>query len=209
MIFSKRKNKKVLYKEYKSQKLISNEVDKEESYSNAISKNHKVKKEKIKKEKKIKEEKYEINNIRNKVVSVTSLKNGVGSSHIAQMIYHYLLQKNMNVCLLTSTDDFYKNYDIYDHLVVDYGCTDIKNSNEYRLSDKKVVVCKLDSEHKKLLESSELSEENFYYFSFVPNEKKGEVFALMEDFKYWCVPICVPESQSKEIKREFARLLFK
>ena len=141
------------------------------------------------------------------VISVSSLKNGIGCSLICRLLQSYIESKKKSVIILNEQNSAFDYFDKFDYIILDYGSVNIDKIDLYKLSDIKIMMCILDDMYLKELYEKCLTEDKWYFFNHVPSELKGEVAAYMEDFNYYCVPACVPNALNKEIKREFAKVL--
>ncbi len=216
MIRLRKKSKKTLYASYMEKKKHAMSVDvKETDVDTKIMKKVKIEKP----EKKVKIEKSKKRDKENKnvpkepvtkrtiVISVSSLKNGIGCSHICRLLQSYIESKKKSVIILNEQNSAFDYFDKFDYIILDYGSVNIDKIDMYKLSDIKIMMCILDNEYLKELYEKCLTEDKWYFFNHVPSELKGEVAAYMEDFNFYCVPACVPNALNKEIKREFAKVL--
>ena len=208
MIWLKRKRKKTLYASYKEKKNQAMSVEVKEESDSQIKREKRVKIEKNKKmDKEQKSFNKELVSNRTIIISVTSLKDGIGCSHICNLLKSYIESKKRTAIILNEQNNVFDYFDRYNYVILDYGNVSIDTINDYKLSDIKILMCILDDMYLRVLNDKYLTVDKWYFFNHVPEKMKGEVAAYMEDYNYYCVPTCVPNALNKEIKREFAKII--
>lgn len=166
------------------------------------------------------------------VVTVTSLKNGVGSSYTSIAISNFIASReHERVCLLhkgcvyvgsvlkNSVDSVYYPcnmgdiYSSYGYIVYDGGKMSEIDKNMLDRSDIKILLCWYNEEYIRLIGDMIKSRTDLsnwvFIFNSVPESKYSDVFALMEDYNVYCIPVFDAGSIDKQIKSIFNSIFYK
>lgn len=168
------------------------------------------------------------------LIAVCSLDQRIGCSHTAISISNYIDQHSLNdeVCMINNREkdleadltEFidYKQfkeqeiqdiYGKYDFLVMDFGNLNLlseKELMEIKRSNEKIMICRADREYLKQLVAFIQEEDNInqwiFFFHFVPEENKKEVYALMEEYRCYILPIYDRTKENKEVNKIYKKL---
>lgn len=227
----KNKKKALLYEKYKQQLLL------EETNNQLDLKDEKViiAKEEVRKSEKRTEEKGRSKKIKNKisidaslVISVCSLENGVGSSHISKSLA-YFIKNNLkkSVCIVDIKDEnkaeevngieiykkenLYNLFDQYKYIILDVGKYEVSDKREIKLSQIKIMCSILDENYLKnladFIKDEDYADKWKYIFNHVPKNQQKKVAELMEDYEYWCMPVNDAMIFDKKMKDVLYRLV--
>lgn len=166
------------------------------------------------------------------VVAVTSLKHGVGCSYVSVAITNYLsnLNNDENVCLLHSGCSYIDKilderadsifypcnlsniYSNYGYIVYDGGILKDIDTSMLDRSDIKIMLCWHNDEYIRLIAEFIKTRNDIdnwvFLFNSVPEKKHKEVYALMEDYNSFCLPLFDVSSNDKLIKGLFGRIFY-
>jgi len=198
----KRKNKKkVLYSYYKEQ-LKNNTSDNSEQSNEPIvpiQRKKRITEGQVKKS-----DEVSVKGInRSIVIEVESFESGIGCSHICKVIKNYILSKGKSVTVVQDFKDIITSYNTSQFIIYDKGNRKEKKANFY---DIKIVVCLLEDTYLRKLKDN-LNVEYRYFFNHVPFNKTSKVSELMEDYKYFCFPVCFPDTLDKTVGKELKQIL--
>jgi hypothetical protein len=161
-------------------------------------------------------------------ISICSLAEGVGCTHLTEAMANYIKHiKKWKICIVEyaksnicingieryALEDFYNIYNEYEVIIIDVGVVAAGKKNEISISPIKIMCCRLDIEYQKALAAFIENETNTkwkYFFKDVPEKKEKEVADLMEDFEYWCVPVfdATDKSFDKGISEIFEKVIY-
>lgn len=141
-------------------------------------------------------------------LSICSLKEGCGCSHLSLAIAAYLEREKESVYIVTKSLEAYKDtkiphgeslveYRDYQHIIFDFGCIrdlEFQELQEIKRCEKKLMLCILSDIYlmklARFIEKELAFTRSWYFlFNFVPESRKFEVEELMEDYPHTCLPL--------------------
>ena len=139
-------------------------------------------------------------------IAITTLKKGIGSSHLAKGIKNFL-EDSMIINSKSKEEQILDGTRIYD--LGEYHSLNEWQKNAFIRADIRLVLTTYDIEQiPELMEFVKEYEDNcIYLFNFVPEEVQKEIDDMMEDYEVYCTPLFLPENLNKKIKKIFKEIL--
>lgn len=219
-IFSRKKSKKkILYKSYLEIKESEKRLAKEKvEVVNEPQEKVEVFKES---ELKVNDKKYKFNGTQ--TIAVCSICKKAGSTHVSKTIAYYIKKKvNASVCIVNfnnhelevevpvhNVNILADLYSKYDYIILDIGHN--YNHVEAKRANIKIMMCLNEEQYNQELAnfifSNELSRSWFYIYNFVPKNKQSEIWALMENYDCYCLPIYDCKESGSEVNGIIKKML--
>lgn len=162
-------------------------------------------------------------------ISLVSLVEGGGCSHLSEVILRYIkIKTNENICIISNSnfdEDINRysysnqNYDLYSeykYIIYDFGNMDKLDSqqlNELWRSEIKIMVSSINDNFidklEEFIEKEEKSHKGVkwkFLFNLVPENKIEKVDELMEDYEYYCLPSLDKKDIDKNTMKIFDRI---
>lgn len=166
------------------------------------------------------------------VLAVTSIKKGVGCSHVARLLANYMSQvEKRHTCFIDCSRPLYSSpegllpgidvltfseltaaYSRYDCIVMDIGSDYKRFQSEIIRATIKVMCCTADDEvmesvYRFMMQNSQ-SETWVYAYNHVQSKvKTRRVEELMEDYKYILIPANDEENLTRAVCKDIRRVL--
>lgn len=197
-MFGKKIKKKILYAAYQSQQ----EMDvKEKEVGEAPEK-----KEESTSSQRLIEERY---TSRALVIAVCNLEGKSGCTHLTGAIRKYYSDQGFTSCVMTSHSDLSKP--TRDQVIIlDFGKEWEHNQEMLTRADWKIMICLYQESQVELAKFVRGHPDWIYAFNLVPKNRRRAIEDLMEDYKYYLLPLFdvqeLEESMLKILRQMLPRL---